>query len=118
MDRCRLVVLSNPVDGREDEFNEWYDNQHIPDLLRVPGVVAAQRFRLSGEQLAKAPHPWRYLAVYEIEGADPGTIATMLRERAGTNALRPSEAIAPYRLSWIFEPITERVTAPDVSRQG
>ena len=28
----------------EDEFNDWYDLEHIPERLRVPGFVACQRW--------------------------------------------------------------------------
>jgi hypothetical protein len=28
----------------EDEFHDWYDLEHIPERLRVPGVVGAQRW--------------------------------------------------------------------------
>jgi len=40
------VVFSNPVADREDEFNEWYDNVHIPELLTVPGMLSATRYAL------------------------------------------------------------------------
>lgn len=26
-----LLALSNPVDGKDDAFNRWYDNQHPDD---------------------------------------------------------------------------------------
>ena len=32
-DRFVQVVFSNPAEGKEDEFNEWYDTVHIPELL-------------------------------------------------------------------------------------
>ena len=35
--------MTDPLEGKPDEFNESYSNVHIPDLLKVPGVVAAQR---------------------------------------------------------------------------
>ena len=50
MPRYNLIVLTNPVDGREDEYNDWYTNVHLDDVLKVPGVVAAQRFRRSNHQ--------------------------------------------------------------------
>src|SRR5919205_486879 len=28
----------------EDEFNDWYDLEHIPERLRVPGILACQRW--------------------------------------------------------------------------
>jgi hypothetical protein len=45
----------------EDEFNDWYDREHIPLRMAVPGFLSAQRYRVSG-----APH---YLVVYEMQTA-------------------------------------------------
>jgi len=43
----------------EVEFNEWYNTDHLPALVSVPGVYAARRYRAThGEP--------RYLAVYEL----------------------------------------------------
>ncbi|MGZ5228228.1 MAG: hypothetical protein ACXWCS_29065, partial [Burkholderiales bacterium] len=33
---------SSPV--REDEFNDWYDTEHIPERRRVPGFVNCERW--------------------------------------------------------------------------
>ena len=35
----------NVVRELEAEFNEWYNNEHIPALAAVPGVLCARRFR-------------------------------------------------------------------------
>ncbi len=67
MPKCTLLVLTNPVEGREETFNDWYTNTHLKDVLAVPGIVSAQRFKLAGTQLAPAPHPWSYLALYDVE---------------------------------------------------
>jgi hypothetical protein len=40
-DRDLYLVFSNPVEGREDEYNAWYDEVHLPDVQRIPGVVGA-----------------------------------------------------------------------------
>ena len=42
-----FVVLTNPIEGADEAFNEWYDAQHVPEVLDVPGVVAAQRYNIS-----------------------------------------------------------------------
>ena len=112
MARHVLTVFTNAQDGRDDEFNEWYSNRHLQDLLRVPGIVAAQRFRHSSVQRSNPPYPWRYLAIYEIETDDlAGTIAEITR-RSGTDAMVLSDALAPERQGFVFDPITPRVTRP------
>ena len=39
-----FFVFSNPVAGHEDEYNNWYNEQHAPDVVFIPGFVTAQRF--------------------------------------------------------------------------
>ena len=73
-----LFVVSMDVDpAHEDLFNDVYDNEHIPYLLEVPGVLGAQRmttepFRVSiGGEIKDQPaaRP-RYTAIYELETPD------------------------------------------------
>jgi hypothetical protein len=71
-----LFVVSMDVDAdREAVFNEVYDTEHVPNLLRVPGVHAASRMEgepfvmsIGGEQKRVARDGPRYSALYEIDG--------------------------------------------------
>ncbi|MBI2701798.1 DUF4286 family protein [Mycobacterium gordonae] len=48
---------------REQEYNTWYDEVHLPELVNLDGIVAARRLRpVNGD----GP----YIALYEIEGDD------------------------------------------------
>ncbi|WP_175817223.1 DUF4286 family protein [Burkholderia diffusa] len=105
MQRYNLMVLSNPVDGREDEYNDWYSNTHLDDVLRVPGIVGAQRFRLAETQRDEIGYPWRYLAIYACETDDLRQVIDGLRERSGTSAMPISSAMEEDRLVCFFEPI-------------
>ncbi|MDR7159934.1 DUF4286 family protein [Arthrobacter sp. BE255] len=60
-----LIALVNAVDGKDAEFNEWYSDTHIPEVVALPGFVSAQRY----EYASDAPTPYRYATVYEIEGS-------------------------------------------------
>ena len=31
-----MMVRSNAVAGRDEDYNRWYDEQHVPDLLATP----------------------------------------------------------------------------------
>ena len=42
------------------EFNEWYNTEHLPELLAVPGILSAARY----EAVKGGP---QYLACYELE---------------------------------------------------
>jgi hypothetical protein len=67
MEKHVMVVMSNPVEGRDDAFNEWYDSVHIPELLDIPGFVRAERYDV-GSATGHSNDAFRYLAIYHIEG--------------------------------------------------
>jgi len=56
-----LFVYSDPGAVPVAEFNDWYDNEHGPLRLTVPGISAGYRFQALDDE---AP-PW--LAYYEME---------------------------------------------------
>lgn len=63
-----LLVVTVEVDpAREDEFNRWYDEEHIPEKRATPGFRSARRFR-------HHEGGGRYLAVYEID--DPSVVTS------------------------------------------
>jgi len=71
-----LFVVSMDVDpAKEALFNEVYDAEHVPNLLKVPGVHAASRMvgepfalNIGGEEKRIAQDGPRYTAIYEIDG--------------------------------------------------
>src|ERR1700730_11089960 len=58
-----LLVLMQPPPTTEEEFNAWYDTEHIPERLAVPGVETAIRFCST---TGAAP---KYLAMYDLSAA-------------------------------------------------
>jgi len=48
-----FVVKSNAQAGREDEYNSWYNNIHLPEILKIDGFLSAQRFALDAAQMQK-----------------------------------------------------------------
>ena len=50
-----------------DEYNRWYRDVHLPDVLACPGFIRAQRFRLTDVSMIDAP--WvtdlEYVNIYE-----------------------------------------------------
>ncbi|WP_159235368.1 DUF4286 family protein [Mycolicibacterium vanbaalenii] len=95
----RFVVLSNPIEGEDDKFNKWYDEVHVPEVLEVPGVVAAQRYALAGldvlgEDLPTQPPPptHRYLVIYELD-REPQAVMAQFVERMSSGELSLSETL-------------------------
>jgi hypothetical protein len=103
-----LVVLTNPVDGREDEYNTWYSDQHLDDVLAAAGFGAAQRFRFTPSKLSRSPAA-QYLAIYEVDAEQRELAEQLLLKAANTEAMPISGAMAPQSITWWFESITDRV---------
>ena len=57
-------VLMDVERHKEDLFNELYDSEHVPLLLKLPGCANVVRYRTEA-----AGEP-RYLAAYEVERTD------------------------------------------------
>ena len=108
MSKYITIALTNPVEGREQEFNEWYDNQHVPDVLSLPGCVSAQRFKLSDVQMPNRSCPYRYLAIYEFEADKIEAVAATV-ERGGTPAMPRTDAASREMLTPIFEPLGPKI---------
>jgi hypothetical protein len=67
---------------KEALFNEVYDNEHVPNLAEVPGVLSVARLKKrtfelsiggSIQQIDTTAEP-RYSAIYEIE--NPGVLTS------------------------------------------
>src|SRR5438445_258984 len=106
MGRFTWFVYTNCTPGDDDGFNDWYDNIHVPDLLRVPGVVACRRGMLSlaqavmeGEDLVpcgpeRIDARYRYVARYSIETDDIEAVLEEIMRRANTEAMPMSPTLA------------------------
>jgi len=100
------VVLSNPVPGREEEYNEWYTGQHLAEVTAVPGFVSAQRFRLHEGEAESAP-PQRYMAIYTIESDDPQAAVARLTELVQVGEVAMSGAFSMEDMAvHLYEAIT------------
>jgi hypothetical protein len=56
-----MIAMFDIPDELDEDFNRWYDEEHIPEKVgTVPGFVRARRFK----SLEGRPN---YLAIYELE---------------------------------------------------
>lgn len=116
MPKSLMVVFSNPKSAAEEqEYNRWYTEKHLTDVIGVPGIVSATRYRLDkGVEMGEIPaNAASYLALYEMEGetteelkAINDALAAALRE----GSVDISPALDETRLEVSFAvPITETV---------
>lgn len=93
MTRYRMVSLTNVLDGREKEFNDWYEQIHLGDLLALDGMKSGQRYRLIDDP------DWAYLADYEVETDDIRGLLNRMDQRARSGEIYFSPAFDPnYKL--------------------
>ena len=111
MSKGLLLVFTQPVSAdRAADYNDWYDNVHLHDLVAVQGVVSASRYQVSDTQLLPeaTPDGPPYLAIYEIEADDPAAVLAAIRE----GGFRPGDALDGATVQALFvEQITEPVIA-------
>lgn len=68
-----MIVMADIPAAEEERFNHWYDTEHVPERLAVPGVRRARRY----VRYEEAPQPPagtvtvrrgpKYLVVYELD---------------------------------------------------
>jgi len=68
-----LLISMNVAPEHENEFNEWYNVEHLPALAGVPGVLTARRYRgtvgLQPTGLSRGATQ-RYAAIYHFANPD------------------------------------------------
>jgi len=59
-----LLLFMTDIDPKlEDEFHRWYEEEHVPERMAIPGFITARRFRA----LEGGP---KYLALYDLDSPD------------------------------------------------
>ncbi len=100
-----VMVLSNPREGMEDEFNDWYENTHLEEVLGTTNFRSAQRFVLDEAKGASSGH--KYLAMYETEAESAEEVVADLEarrhERQQSKTINRRDAAL-----WVFSPTGER----------
>ncbi len=73
----RFIVSMDVAPEKEALFNEVYDQEHIPNLMEVPGVLGVIRVKglpfalnIGGERKEVAHTGPAYAAIYELASAD------------------------------------------------
>ena len=76
-----LLVGMTPGPDVEAAFNAWYDDEHVPALARVPGVLCARRFRSNAGGT-------KYIALYHL--TSPGVVnSAAWKDASGSTPMPP-----------------------------
>ncbi|WP_265737807.1 SDR family oxidoreductase [Actinacidiphila oryziradicis] len=102
--RYLMIAQTTPLEGRDDEFNAWYNGEHLKDVLAVPGFVSAERF-----EVASGEAPFKYYAIYEVEAGTDAEIWAAVPPARDDVDDRGSRRVRRVLLA----PIGSRVTSAD-----
>jgi hypothetical protein len=86
------IVYTSPAAGREDEYNAWYDDIHLPEFCALPGVISGRRFKVAGEGKP------RYAAIYELS-AHPDEVFSAMNAGVKDGTVHMSDALDPASFS-------------------
>ena len=107
-----LLVLTNCTDpARLEEFDRWYTDVHVPDVVETDGIVRGTRYRLTTPPREGQA---QFLAVYELAaGEDPNEVGRRLREHmAGKRAEGRIMDCLEAVVTGTYEQVSDLVKAP------
>ena len=76
--RGLLLTMTEPPPAMEEEFNAWYDTEHMQERLGISGFRSARRWVAD-----VAPGEGKYLATYELDSPAVLTSAEYLARFEG-----------------------------------
>jgi hypothetical protein len=116
-DKYVFLVFANPIPGREAQFNDWYQNVHLGDLVQLEGWDGAQRFRLEVDVQPRptaAGYQRGYLIVWDQQGAGKPPPRSLIGDANRGGKARRGEVL-DFTPGAIFQP-TYHVLGPRIRR--
>ena len=108
MPKATMLVWSNPTEGADEaEYNQWYDDVHARDVLKLEGFTTCRRFRLADAQFGPPETPGRYLALYEAEVDDLAKIPELFANAFVAGELPMREDLLTPGPIVLLEPVSE-----------
>ncbi len=104
-----LMVWADIPEDKETDFNRWYNEEHLAELLSVPGVLNAARY----EAVKSGP---KHLACYELES--PAVLesdAFKNRPRTEWGKRVSPSLIGTNFISNVYEMIRPATLTPDIA---
>ena len=96
-----MVVQSQALPGRDDDYNAWYDNQHFHDICAIPGVKGGRRFDSPVAMLGQPG--MTYLAIYDLDIESPEAFMAEMGRRMAEGLMPMTDAIdGPASQLWIY----------------
>ncbi len=96
-----MAVMMQVDPEHEEEFNRWYDEEHLLERMEIPGYISARRFKLEeGEGMLN------FLCIWELQDASPLQSEEYQRQRARmTDLHRRANEVIKQRARGIYKQI-------------
>ena len=109
--KYKLVVFTNAVEGKDREFNDWYQNTHLQQIVSIKSFKQAQRFRFHANIVPGSGDTSRYMAVYDIETDDIGASLAAMNELAASGRMPLPDSMGQPIIGAVYEEFGEVVKA-------
>ena len=98
----QFLSFVNGLRGREKEYDRWYLNHHIHELLEVPGFAAAQRFTIERAVCEGLLPAFNFLGVYEVRTDDLARSIATLESHLKSGVMTETPFKDPSRRLQVF----------------
>jgi hypothetical protein len=107
----KLIVFTNAAAGKDKEFNDWYQNTHLQQIVSIKSFKQAQRFRFNTNIVPGSADPSRYLAVYDIETDDINASLKAMNDLAASGRMPLPDSMGQPIVGAVYEEFGEVVKA-------
>ena len=99
-----MAVMMQVDPEHEEEFNRWYDEEHLLERMEIPGYISARRFKL--EEGSGTEGMLNFLCIWELEDASPLQSEMYQEQRARmTDLHRRANEVIKQRARGIYKQI-------------
>jgi len=109
--KYKMVVFTNAVEGKDKEYNDWYQNTHLKQIVSIKSFAQAQRFRFHTNIIPGSANPAQYMAVYDIETDDINAALGAMGELAASGRMPLPDSMAQPMIGAVYEEFGEVVKA-------
>ncbi|HEY3067144.1 MAG TPA: hypothetical protein VGL09_15230 [Methylomirabilota bacterium] len=88
-----LMVWADVPADKEKDFNRWYNDEHLPERLAIPGFLSGARY----EAVKGGP---KHLAVYELENV--GVLESDAYRRVQANPTEGTKRFGPQAIGTTY----------------
>ena len=107
-----FMVHPNPVEGKDEEFNDWYNTVHLAEMAALPSVTSCQRYRMTTAQ--SNPDMFipaqKYVAIYKIIAGEEAEFLEQMQNALPSCDPRIALIARTSVMTFMMEAISEEVS--------